>query len=236
MRRNPVIFYVAMAILATGLGLLVWNHNAGQTLGLENDQFGNLVTGAALLTVLGSAALMPGRFGQVLKAAVIWAVIILAFSALYVFRYDIQSLGTRLQAGLMPGTAAVRQLDDGTREVVIQKAMGGQFATEISVNGEPVGVMVDTGASLIALAYDDAERLGLEPENLSYSQPVSTANGQALAAIVTLDEVAIGPIVRSDVRALVSEDGALSQSLLGMNFIGELSSFEMRRDELILRD
>ncbi|GLQ37752.1 aspartic protease [Rhizobium albus] len=236
MRRNPVIFYVAMAILATGLGLLLWNHNAGQTLGLENDQFGNLVTGVALLTVLSSAFLIRGRFGQVLKAAVIWAVIILAFSALYVFRYDIQSLGTRLQAGLMPGTAAVRQLDDGTREVVIQKAMGGQFATEISVNGEPVGVMVDTGASLIALAYDDAERLGLEPENLSYSQPVSTANGQALAAIVTLDEVAIGPIVRSDVRALVSEDGALSQSLLGMNFIGELSSFEMRRDELILRD
>jgi len=236
MRRNPVIFYVAMAILATGLGILLWNHSAGQTLGLGNDQFGNLVTGAALLTVLGSAALMPGRFGQMLKAAVIWAVIILAFSALYVFRYDIQSLGTRLQAGLMPGTAAVRLLDDGTREVVIQKAMGGQFATEISVNGEPVGVMVDTGASLIALAYDDAERLGLEPENLSYSQPVSTANGQALAAIVTLDEVAIGPIVRRDVRALVSEDGALSQSLLGMNFIGELSSFEMRRDELILRD
>jgi aspartyl protease family protein len=236
MRRNPVIFYVAMAILATGLGLLLWNHSAGQTLGLDNDQFGNLVTGVALLTVLSSAFLIRGRFGQMLKAAVIWAVIILAFSALYVFRYDIQSLGTRLQAGLMPGTAAVRQLDDGTREVVIQKAMGGQFATEISVNGEPVGVMVDTGASLIALAYDDAERLGLEPENLSYSQPVSTANGQALAAIVTLDEVAIGPIVRSDVRALVSEDGALSQSLLGMNFIGELSSFEMRRDELILRD
>ncbi|WP_404861636.1 TIGR02281 family clan AA aspartic protease [Georhizobium sp. MAB10] len=236
MRRNPVIFYVAMAILATGLGLLLWNHSAGQTLGLDNDQFGNLVTGVALLTVLSSAFLIRGRFGQMLKAAVIWAVIILAFSALYVFRYDIQSLGTRLQAGLMPGTAAVRQLDDGTREVVIQKAMGGQFATEISVNGEPVGVMVDTGASLIALAYDDAEQLGLEPENLSYSQPVSTANGQALAAIVTLDEVAIGPIVRSDVRALVSEDGALSQSLLGMNFIGELSSFEMRRDELILRD
>jgi aspartyl protease family protein len=57
-----------------------------------------------------------------------------------------------------------------------------------------------------------------------------------MAALVSLNEVAIGPIVRRDVRALVSEEGALGQSLLGMNFLGDLSSFEMRRDELILRD
>jgi aspartyl protease family protein len=57
-----------------------------------------------------------------------------------------------------------------------------------------------------------------------------------MAAPVRLDEMAIGPIVRRDVRALVTEEGKLDESLLGMTFLSTLDYLQMRTDELRLRD
>ncbi|MOA67884.1 hypothetical protein D3C78_1952410 [compost metagenome] len=63
-----------------------------------------------------------------------------------------------------------------------------------------------------------------------------TANGPAMAAHVRLDEIAIGPISRRNVRAMVARDGMLDESLLGMSFLSTLSSLNMQTDELRLRD
>ncbi|MNL56771.1 hypothetical protein D3C87_1802890 [compost metagenome] len=63
-----------------------------------------------------------------------------------------------------------------------------------------------------------------------------TANGPAMAAPVRLDEIAIGPISRRNVRAMVAQDGMLDESLLGMSFLSTLSSLNMQTDELRLRD
>lgn len=70
----------------------------------------------------------------------------------------------------------------------------------------------------------------------SYSVPVSTANGNAVAAAARAANIAVGDIVRRNVSILVAADGALAQSLLGMNFISTLSGFEIRGDRMILRD
>ena len=48
--------------------------------------------------------------------------------------------------------------------------------------------------------------------------------------------VAVGGIVRKNLPLLVAESGRLDQSLLGMNFIGTLSGFDVRGDRLVLRD
>jgi aspartyl protease family protein len=89
---------------------------------------------------------------------------------------------------------------------------------------------------MVALSRYDAERVGIIPENLTYSMSVMTANGRARAAPVTLSEVAIGPIVRNNVNASVAEDGKLDQSLLGMSFLSTLGSLQMQTDELRMRD
>ena len=81
-----------------------------------------------------------------------------------------------------------------------------------------------------------AGRLGINPDNLVFSIDVSTANGRALAAPVTLREVAIGPIARGTIRGMVTEQGRLEQSLLGMSFLETLGSIEITRDELRLKD
>jgi aspartyl protease family protein len=53
---------------------------------------------------------------------------------------------------------------------------------------------------------------------------------------VRTDELAIGGIVRKDMPVMIAAPGMLGQSLLGMNFIGSLSGFDVRGDRMILRD
>ena len=96
--------------------------------------------------------------------------------------------------------------------------------------------MIDTGASGIVLNAFDAASIGINTSDLSFIVPVSTANGNAMAAPVTLDQIVIGGIVRKNLRALVAQQGKLDQSLLGMDYLNTLSSFTVKQDDMILQD
>lgn len=227
-----------LLVLGAGLALLVFNHDSGQTFGMANEDFGRMIY---LLPIAGllSVGVLAGRRGnmsQILSYIAIWLVIIMALVAAYLYRSDLQSVGARLSAGLMPGSAVEVTTNNGASEVIIHRGMGGHFQAPATVNGQPVSMLVDTGASAVVLSFDDAERLGIDPRNLAYTINVQTANGRAVAAPVRLEEVAIGPITRRDVRAMVTERGRLEQSLLGMSFLSTLSSLQIRTDELRLTD
>ena len=96
--------------------------------------------------------------------------------------------------------------------------------------------MVDTGASIVALTFEDAERAGLYIRDSDYTHRVNTANGLARIAPVTLDRVAIGEIMVRNVPAAVSEPGKLTTSLLGMSFLSRLQRVDMRRGVLVLHE
>ena len=64
---------------------------------------------------------------------------------------------------------------------------------------------------------------------------MTTANGPAYAAMVTLDEIRLGSIAFGPITASVMPPGALDHSLLGMSFLERLSGFEMSGDRLVLR-
>ena len=83
--------------------------------------------------------------------------------------------------------------------------------------------MVDTGASLVALTYEDASRAGIYVRDRDFTQLVRTANGIARVAPVTLDRVSIGDITVRNVPASVSERGMLGTTLLGMSFLKRLT-------------
>lgn len=110
----------------------------------------------------------------------------------------------------------------------------GHFIFEGKVDGRPVTFVADTGASTIALTYEDARRVGLFPQNLDFSVRVSTANGMARVAPVVLSSVRVGSIKLRDVPAVVAEEGAQKINLLGMSFLGRLESFNMSGNELVL--
>lgn len=229
---------IVLAILGIGLAFLMFNHNGGQTMGIDNDDFGRLIYLIPLAALLG-AGVLAGRRGSlntVFQQLAIWLVIILGLIVVYLYRDDARAVAARVTAGLLPGTAVVVTTSDGQKEVIIHKTQGGHFQTNVGVQGKVVPMMVDTGASAVVLSYADAQTLGLRPQTLDYNVTVMTANGRAQAAAVRLAEVSIGPITRRNVRAMVAEEGRLDGSLLGMSFLSTLGSLQMQTDELRLRD
>jgi aspartyl protease family protein len=99
-----------------------------------------------------------------------------------------------------------------------------------------VPLLFDTGASAVVLSYRDAKRAGIDVDGLSFTMPVMTANGTGRAAVITLNELQIGGIVRRQVRAFIAEDGALQGSLLGMTFLETLSRYSVEGNRLVLAD
>jgi aspartyl protease family protein len=120
--------------------------------------------------------------------------------------------------------------------VELRADRSGHFLAKASVNGRPIEMLVDTGASLVALSFEDAERVGVYVRPGDFTSRVQTANGIAWVAPVTLDSLSIGDITLYDVKAVVSEPGRLGTSLLGMTFIGRLGRAEMRDGVLVLQE
>ena len=116
----------------------------------------------------------------------------------------------------------------------VLKAADGHYWADALIEGRAVRVMVDTGASVVALTPADAVRLGLRLEPADFSGTVITASGPARAAPVQLQAVAVAGARIEQVEALVVERG-LPHSLLGMSYLGRLSSFSATPAEITLR-
>ena len=108
----------------------------------------------------------------------------------------------------------------------------GHVVLDAAVNGAPVRMLVDTGASLVTLTPADARAAGINPVSLAFSGRVQTANGATRMAPVTLREIRIGQLSIYDVHAAVLEN--LNVSLLGMSFLGRLQGYEMRDGKLTI--
>jgi clan AA aspartic protease (TIGR02281 family) len=105
---------------------------------------------------------------------------------------------------------------------------------EAIVEGRPMRMLVDTGASVVTLSRADAERLGVRLKPHDFNQTLNTASGQVPAARVLLTSLSVAGVEMTSVEALVV-DRDLPAALLGMSFLGRLSAFEARPDGLILR-
>jgi aspartyl protease family protein len=116
----------------------------------------------------------------------------------------------------------------------VLKAADGHYWAEALMDDKVVRVMVDTGASVVVLTPADAARLGLRLQPGDFSATVRTASGPVRAAPATLGTVAVAGARVDRVQALVVERG-LPHSLLGMSYLGRLSSFSATPAGLTLR-
>ncbi len=123
---------------------------------------------------------------------------------------------------------------NGPAVTAITAGQRGQFTAETLVNGVHVRMLADTGATVVALTTSDAQRVGIDLEWLEFDRPIRTANGTAFAAGVTLDNLSVGGIEIRDVSAIVVGPGLLDTSLLGMSFLGAISRFEIKGDQMVL--
>src|SRR6266478_9198145 len=133
-------------------------------------------------------------------------------------RASFEAGGRRFTLGLGQSSVA---------ETVLRASSSGHFFANAVLNGVTFPAVIDTGATLVVLNWDQAERMGID---LRQGQRVmtNTANGPVPAYVITLASVQVGEIGLLNVPAMVIEGGAekLPAVLIGMSF---LKHFEMRR-------
>ena len=119
----------------------------------------------------------------------------------------------------------------GAQRVVLTADGQGHFTPAGQINGRTVQFMVDTGASQVILGEAEAQRINLDFRRGQRVQ-VSTANGQALGHMVSLDSVRVGDAQVFGVSAIVLPQ-PMPYVLLGNTF---LTRFQMQRnnDQLTL--
>lgn len=122
----------------------------------------------------------------------------------------------------------------GVRSISIPRDARGHFQTDGRIEGQRIGFMIDTGASVIALNEKSAAQFGLRPSRNDYNATVTTANGTIKAARTRLAMVEIGGLIVRDVDAMVLPDEALSENLLGLSFLSKLKRFEYANGKLVL--
>lgn len=134
-----------------------------------------------------------------------------------------------------PAPAPVSASSSGLRMVALQADSRGHFVTDARANNQFVRVLVDTGASVVALTAEDARKIGISAARGEGTMSVSTANGVVRVPRVRIPELRLQSLVVRDVEAVIMPEGAMSHTLLGMSFLKRLGSFEMQGKTLVLK-
>lgn len=221
-----------LALIALVALLVVQLYGAFPSALRGGESTGELIYLSILLAcvVLYGATARRIRFRQGMLAGLGWITAFVGMMTAYTFREEALWVFDRVRGDATPMIAVAR--GDGTAE--LQRASDGHFRAVTTINGEKVGVLVDTGASLVVLTWEDAEAAHIDMAALDFRMPVTTANGSSYVAPVTLDSVRIGEVELFDVRAAVAEQGKLHSSLLGMSYLGRISETSFRGETLHL--
>src|SRR6476620_598988 len=96
------------------------------------------------------------------------------------------------------------------RATELERTSSGHFYTYAKVNGELVRFVVDTGADVVALTVDDAERLGIPVNPANFQVIGEGACGPLRGEPVTIDSVEVDGKLVNDVDGVVLADSSLS--------------------------
>ncbi|MDD2840046.1 MAG: TIGR02281 family clan AA aspartic protease [Rickettsiales bacterium] len=118
-------------------------------------------------------------------------------------------------------------------KIEIQKSSDNHFYIMLKVNNKNILFLIDTGATTTSLTLKDAKRIGIDVNNLKYNQMVNTANGTAFGASAKISNIQVGNFKIEDMWVLINQNMS-GNSLLGMNFLKQLSGYEVRQDKMIL--
>jgi aspartyl protease family protein len=109
----------------------------------------------------------------------------------------------------------------------------GHFYADVQINGTPVHMLVDTGASVIALSRDDAQSAGIATSIGMNDVVGEGADGDVHGQVVKIDRMELGPKTVQGLDGIVLNAGG--QSLLGQSFLAKFDSVEIHGDTMVLR-
>jgi aspartyl protease family protein len=195
--------------------------------GVNADGQAQLLWGAGVL-VLATSALMARRpsAGTILRSLLAWAIIGVLICVAVAYRHDLGRIFGRIGNDL-----GLREQTIDGKTVRIRQSADGHFWAQVSLNGHPRRMLVDSGATVTALSQQAAAMAGVEPDG----RPVvlSTANGNVPAERATVRELTIGKLEAHDLPVVVSASFG-DFDVLGMNFLSRLESWRVEQDTLIL--
>ncbi len=123
------------------------------------------------------------------------------------------------------------QLQDGVREVLLERNRQGHYVASGHINSVPVTFLLDTGATDVAIPATIADRAGLQA---GAAQQAFTANGAVRTFSTVVSSLEIGNIELRDVRASITPSMAGDIILLGMSALQHVE-FSQRGNILTLR-
>ena len=118
-------------------------------------------------------------------------------------------------------------------ETVIPMAADGHYWLRADVNGVPIRLMVDTGATLTAFSTRSADAAGLEPRPGGLPVMLGTANGTVTADLTTVETLSFGNIRAEGLDAVIAPNLG-NTNVLGMNFLSRLDGWRVENGDLIL--
>lgn len=226
-----IILSLRLGLICAGLFLL--NDLFAPEL-TATDDMARLAFFAILFLVVVSAAALPrlSRRHTSESSVLIWAGAFATIIAGFGWKDDLRAmLDQRIRLD-----ATMLAMAQAPGEVRLKRTPDGHFRAMVEANGAAAPFLVDTGASLVLIRFEDAAPLGIDMEALRFTTPVATANGNSMVAPVRLGEVRIGDLTVNDVRAAVARPGALRGGLLGMSFLSRLQEITIRGDLITLRN
>ena len=132
----------------------------------------------------------------------------------------------------MTGTAAAGRLA-GDDAMVLQRDGSGQFHLTAQVDGQDTQFLVDTGADVVALTIDEAERLGYAVDPEQFVPMMQTASGTGNGTIVHLDRLEVAGAEFHDIDAVVLD--GLPVNLLGQTILAQLGQVSLEGDRMVIR-
>ncbi|WP_217884371.1 retropepsin-like aspartic protease family protein [Thioflexithrix psekupsensis] len=120
---------------------------------------------------------------------------------------------------------------DGYKEVVLIRNRSHHYLTTGQINGEDVLFLLDTGATVVSIPENVANRLNLKRGSPMLAQ---TANGTITTYQTQIDQVSIGDIRLHGVRASINPYMEGEEVLLGMSFLKQLTLIQ-EGNRLVLR-
>ena len=190
-----------------------------------------VIFGAGIVVAAAVRALIRGG-SDAARHSVTWLALIAVGLFAYNSRAELRDLYVTLQQQVYPSMAMSTTQGTGLQ---VRRSWDGHYRVDARINGHRQNMMIDTGASMVLIPYEDIGGLGIDPHSLDFSMPVVTANGRSTIAPVVLDSIRIGPIQVFDVPAAVAQPRRLKMGLLGMSFLDRLSETAFRGDRLYLR-
>lgn len=180
--------------------------------------------GAALALILLSKLPYVGRAISFLFSFAMLALVLFVLMQRAPFEPHLSGLAAQL------GINDQRVMGD---EVRIRMAPDGHFWANVTINGVPRRMLIDSGATVTALSEETATQADVGGGSDLVPVMLQTANGMTRARTGSIERLRVGSIDAHNLKVVISP--ALGgMNVLGMNFLSDLASWRVEGRTLIL--